>query len=83
MNPEITTILFDADGVLQRPNPQRRARWIEVLGPDKSVDDFLHELFAAEAPALAGRGSFTACWLRCWLVGSARAQSKTCSKPGR
>jgi len=56
----IGTILFDADGVLQRPSPQRRARWAEVLGPDKNVDDFLRELFAAEAPAHVGRGSFTA-----------------------
>jgi putative hydrolase of the HAD superfamily len=57
---EIEAILFDADGVLQRPGARRRERWAEALGPDRDVQEFQRELFSAEAPALVGRGSIAA-----------------------
>ena len=60
MHRTITAILFDADGVLQRPGAHRRERWAEALGPERDVQEFLRELFAAEAPALVGHGSIAA-----------------------
>ena len=54
----IRTVLFDADGVLQR----RPAGWRNVLqgivGPDRDPDRFLADLFLAETPALCGGRDF-------------------------
>ena len=50
----IETILFDADGVLQRPAPQRRAAWQRLIGPDRKVDEFLAAVFAIERPGHEG-----------------------------
>jgi len=55
---DIKAVLFDADGVLQRPSPRRRLRWEQMLDSSKGVDAFLVDVFAAEEPALTGRATF-------------------------
>jgi putative hydrolase of the HAD superfamily len=54
----IDTILFDADGVIQRPRAGRRAAWQSLLGDGGDVDAFVTALFAAERPAVEGRSDF-------------------------
>jgi putative hydrolase of the HAD superfamily len=54
----IVAVLFDADGVIQRPSARRHDAWRELLGPRKDVDDFLRAVFDAERPALEGRSNF-------------------------
>ena len=57
----ITTILFDADGVVQGPSPDRRAMWAEVLcGRQDDVDQFVRALFDVERTCYDGRGDFVA-----------------------
>lgn len=51
---DVTTVLWDADGVLQRPGQGWLDRLVALGGPD-----FPAELFAAEATVMAG-GSFLA-----------------------
>jgi putative hydrolase of the HAD superfamily len=56
----ISTILFDADGVIQRPTSFRRSLWVELLsGVDESVDSFLSDVSAAERVCYFGTGDFT------------------------
>jgi putative hydrolase of the HAD superfamily len=55
----IRTILFDADGVLQRATPVRRSLWAELLGgADESVDAFLEDVFGVERTCYNGEGDF-------------------------
>jgi putative hydrolase of the HAD superfamily len=54
----IGAVVFDADGVIQRPSARRRDAWRASLGPRQDVDAFLHAVFAAERPALEGRSNF-------------------------
>jgi len=55
----IEAILFDADGVVQRPASFRRALWVKILGGDEeSVDAFVADLFAAEERCPSGRSKF-------------------------
>jgi putative hydrolase of the HAD superfamily len=56
----IQAILFDADGVLQRPATVRRDAWKHLLGADQDVDAFVAALFDAERQALAGGSDFIA-----------------------
>lgn len=52
-------ILFDADGVIQRPRVDYREAFTKLLAPaSDEVARFVHELFSAERPALSGRRSF-------------------------
>src|SRR5215471_1486171 len=55
----IEAILFDADGVIQRPTADRQFRWIALAGG--SADDvhrFKHAVFAVERPCHDGVGDF-------------------------
>ena len=54
----IKAILFDADGVIQRPSPGRRSLWAQLLGGAVSVDAFLHEVSDAERACYIGDGNF-------------------------
>jgi len=54
----IDTLLFDADGVLQRPLATRRDCWRRVLGPEGDLDGFIAAVFEAEDLALTGRADF-------------------------
>ena len=66
----ITTILFDADGVVQGPSANRRAMWTEVLcGREDDVDQFVRALFDVERTCYHGHGDFVAAFpdvLRHW-----------------
>jgi putative hydrolase of the HAD superfamily len=54
-------ILFDADGVIQRPGAEFRAACGAVLGSTgEPLDRFMRELFAVEKPALTGHRDFVA-----------------------
>lgn len=54
----IDAILFDADGVIQRPFAKRRDAWLELLGAGRDLDEFLAIIFEAERSALEGRAHF-------------------------
>ncbi len=54
----IESVLFDADGVLQKPAEARRSAWANVLGRTEDLDSFLDDVFRAEGPALDGRSDF-------------------------
>ncbi len=54
----IKSVLFDADGVLQKPAEARRSAWANVLGRTEELDSFLDDVFRAERPALDGRSDF-------------------------
>ncbi len=54
----IESVLFDADGVLQKPAEARRSAWRNVLGRTEDLDSFLEDVFEAEMPALDGRSDF-------------------------
>jgi HAD superfamily hydrolase (TIGR01549 family) len=56
----VSTILFDADGVLQRTAPGWREELISFLGPRAAADGdaFLYEIFVAEVPTMTGRTDF-------------------------
>src|SRR5262245_24406491 len=56
----IQAILFDADGVLQRPAALRRDAWKQLLGADLDVDAFVAAVFDAERHAVAGGFDFIA-----------------------
>ena len=56
----IQAILFDADGVLQRPAALRRHAWQHLLGAEQEIDAFVAAVFDAERQALAGRSDFIA-----------------------
>lgn len=58
---KITTILFDADGVVQWPKPDRRAMWIELLGArHQVVDEFFQALLDLERTCYRGERDFVA-----------------------
>ena len=54
-----TTVLFDADGVVQQTPPGWEAELHATLGSPPEVERLLLELFTAELPALAGERDFT------------------------
>lgn len=54
----IQAILFDADGVIQRPSTRRRGAWQELLGPKRDVDEFVAAMFEIERAALEGKSDF-------------------------
>ncbi len=55
----IEAILFDADGVIQRPTADRRAQWTALVGgADEAVGRFKCDIFAAERPCHDGDGDF-------------------------
>ncbi len=55
----IESVLFDADGVLQKPAEARRSAWANVLGRTEDLDSFLDAVFEAEGPALDGLSDFS------------------------
>jgi hypothetical protein len=57
---KIEAVLFDADGVIQRPAVGSRAAFEKLLGSRKAseVDEFIGDVFAVEQPALIARGEF-------------------------
>ena len=56
----ISTILFDADGVLQSIEPGWEQEMTSFLGPRAATDGpaFLYEIFVAERPTMTGRTDF-------------------------
>jgi putative hydrolase of the HAD superfamily len=52
----VTTVLFDADGVLQRPTIDWFSRLNSLVPADS--ESFVAELMAAEKPSLVGKGDF-------------------------
>ena len=55
----IRAILFDADGVVQRPSADFRGACGTLLGSSgEPLDIFMRELFATEKPALTGKRDF-------------------------
>lgn len=50
----IQAILFDADGVIQTVSENRRERLLALLPKHSNVDNFIHELFKEQLPALCG-----------------------------
>ncbi len=58
MTVTITTVLLDADGVVQTTAPG----WLDAVaglsGRPEAHDEFLEEVFAAERPTLTGSGAF-------------------------
>ena len=59
--PRMRAILFDADGVLQRPGADFRAACAAILGERAlEIERFMRELFALEKPALTGERDFLA-----------------------
>ena len=59
----ISTILFDADGVVQYPATNRRMRWAEILrgrDDDDAVDGFVAALSDVERSCYEGQGDFLA-----------------------
>jgi putative hydrolase of the HAD superfamily len=55
----VEAVLFDADGVVQRPTADRQAQWKALLGgPDEAVGRFKCDIFAAERPCHDGAGDF-------------------------
>lgn len=58
----IDAILFDADGVIQRPPPDLAAQLATAFAVDPaSEDEFILDLFRAEAKALTGDHDIHAC----------------------
>ena len=53
-----TTVLFDADGVVQQTPPGWEAELHATLGSPPEVERLLRELFTAELPTLAGERDF-------------------------
>jgi putative hydrolase of the HAD superfamily len=57
----LKAILFDADGVIQRPGADFRASCSAIVGKSgEHLDHFMRELFAVEKPALTGHRDFVA-----------------------
>ena len=56
----ISTVLFDADGVLQRTTPGWRESILSHLGSraEAEGDNFLYEMFVTEAPTMTGTTDF-------------------------
>ena len=58
MSVKVTTVLLDADGVVQKPVPGWLDRLGELCGAPDRHDEFLADVFAAEKPALTGQVEF-------------------------
>lgn len=56
--PPIAAVLFDADGVIQRPAPAWRPLLVALCPDPARGEEFLADLFAAERPCLMGTGDF-------------------------
>lgn len=56
-NPTIDAVLFDADGVIQRPTVDWRAT-LATFVETGSTDEFVLDLMTAEGPSLVGKGDF-------------------------
>jgi len=55
----VEAILFDADGVVQRPTSDRRAQWRALIGgAHEAVGRFKCDIFAVERPCHDGGGDF-------------------------
>ena len=54
----IDTVLFDADGVIQRPTIDWRSTLATFIRPDQSAEEFVLDLMTAERPSLRGVGDF-------------------------
>ena len=52
----VSAVLFDADGVIQRPSQDWWARLTALVSAD--ADAFVADLMAAEKPSLVGKGDF-------------------------
>ena len=52
----ISAVLFDADGVIQRPSQDWWSRLTSLVPAD--ADAFVADLMAAEKPSLVGKGDF-------------------------
>ncbi|WP_020389362.1 HAD-IA family hydrolase [Kribbella catacumbae] len=53
----IDTVLFDADGVIQRPTVDWRAT-LSAFVAAESADEFVLDLMVSERPSIAGKGDF-------------------------
>ncbi len=53
----IDAVLFDADGVIQRPTVDWRAALSRFV-PASSAEDFVTDLMVSERPSIAGKGDF-------------------------
>lgn len=56
----IDTVLFDADGVIQRPTIDWRTTLASFIRPDQSAEEFVLDLMTAEQPSIRGDGDFRA-----------------------
>ncbi len=56
----IDTVLFDADGVIQRPTIDWRATLATFIRPDQSAEEFVDDLMVSERPSIRGEGDFRA-----------------------
>lgn len=54
----ISAVLFDADGVIQRPSSTWRTNLVRLCPDPARADEFLNELFAAERPCFDGTEDF-------------------------
>ncbi|TWD72392.1 putative hydrolase of the HAD superfamily [Kribbella amoyensis] len=54
----LTTVLFDADGVIQRPTVDWRSTLASYVPPGRPAEEFFLDLMAAEQPSLVGKGDF-------------------------
>jgi putative hydrolase of the HAD superfamily len=55
----VEAILFDADGVVQRPTADRQAQWRALVGGvDEAVKPFKLDIFTVERPCHDGSGDF-------------------------
>mgnify|MGYP003693563795 CR=1 FL=1 len=62
----IEAILFDADGVVQRPTADRQAQWRALVGgADEAVGKFRGDIFAVERPCHDGIGDFRPLCVTC------------------
>jgi len=56
---KVEAILFDADGVVQRPTADRQAQWRALVGGiDEAVKPFKLDIFTVERPCHDGTGDF-------------------------
>ncbi|TDO52728.1 putative hydrolase of the HAD superfamily [Kribbella sp. VKM Ac-2527] len=54
----IEAVLFDADGVIQRPTVDWRTTLESFVRPDQSAEEFVLDLMESEVPGLSGKGDF-------------------------
>ena len=82
-NLDIQAILFDADGVLQRPAALRPQAWQRLLGPDRDAGQFVHAVFDVEEAALDGGCDFIGALSALCATGIATARWRMLSPCGR